>query len=57
MRWMDCLANFGPLQLDFNCMKSCQGKIVDLGGVFGPFGKVIGAPWVMAGGDSLLGHG
>ena len=23
MRWMDCLANFGPLQLDFNCVKPC----------------------------------
>ena len=21
MWWMDCLANFGPLRLDFNCVK------------------------------------
>ena len=45
MQWMDCLANFGPLQLDFNCLKPCLGKTVDLGGVFHPFGSLMGAPW------------
>ena len=45
MQWMDCLANFGPLQLDFNCMKPCHGKTVDLGGVFRPFGGSDGDPW------------
>ena len=57
MRWMDCLANFGPLQLDFNCMKPCQGKTVDLGGVFRPFGGLMGTPGVMDGGEGLLGRG
>ena len=32
-------------------------KTVDLGGVFRPFGGLMGAPGVMAGGDSLLGRG
>ena len=57
MQWMDCLANFGALQLDFNCLIPCLGKMVDLGGVFCPFGGLIWAPGVMAGEDGLLGHG
>ena len=57
MRWMDCLANFGPLQLDFNCVKPCKGKTVDLEGVFYPFGGLMGAPGVTAGGYGLLGCG
>ena len=57
MQWLDCLANFGPLQLDFNCVKPCQGITVDLGGVFCPSGGLMGAPGLMAGGDSLLGCG
>ena len=51
---MDCLANFGPLQLDLNCVRPCFGKTVDLGGVLRPFGGLMGplgsrlgdmAPW------------
>ena len=57
MRWLDCLANFGPLQIDFNCMKPCQGKTVDLGGVFRPFWGLMGAPGVTAGGHGLLRRG
>ena len=57
MRWMDCLANFGPLQLDFNCLKPSLGKMIDLGGVFHPFGGLIGAPGPMAGGYGLLERG
>ena len=57
MRWMDCLANFGLLQLDLNCVRPCLGKTVDLGGVFCPFGGLMGAPGVTAGGDGLLGRG
>ena len=33
MQRMDCLANFGPLQADFNCVKHCKGKVVKFGGV------------------------
>ena len=54
---MDCLANFVPLQLESNCMKSCWGKMVDLGSVFRPFGDLMGAPGVTAGGVGLLGRG
>ena len=57
MRWMDCLAYFGPLQLDFNCVRPCWGKMVILGGVFCPFGGLIGAPGLMAGRDGLLERG
>ena len=32
-------------------------KMVDLGGVFRPFGGLMGAPGVMAGGHGLLGRG
>ena len=49
MRQMDCLANFGPLQPDFNCVKPCQGKMVHFRGVFLPFGGLMGAPGVKAG--------
>ena len=31
--------------------------MVDLGGVFHPFGGLMGAPGVTAGGDGLLGRG
>ena len=53
-RWLDSLANFEPLRFDFNCVKHSQGKTVDLGGVFCPFGGLMGflgsrlgdmAPW------------
>ena len=57
MQRMDCLANFGPLRLDFNCVKPCEGKTVDLGGVFFPFGVLKGAPEVTRGGYGLLGCG
>ena len=57
MRWMDCLANFGPLQPDFNFMKPCQGKMVNLGGVFRTLGGLMGAPWVLAGVLGILWHG
>ena len=33
MERMDCLANFGPLQADFNCVKHCKRKVVKSGGV------------------------
>ena len=39
-----------------NCVKPCYGKTVDLGGVFRPFGGLMGAPGVTAGGDGILGH-
>ena len=42
---------------DSNCLKPCMGKTVDLGGVFHPFGGLIGAPGLMAGGDGLLERG
>ena len=32
MQRMDCLANFGPLQADFNCVKHCKRKVVKSGG-------------------------
>ena len=57
MQWLDCLANFGPVQLDLNSVKPCQGKTVDLGSVFHPFGGLMGAPGLMAGADGLLGRG
>ena len=57
MGWMGCLANFGPLPLDFNCVKPCQGYRVDLVGVFHRFGGLMGAPRLMAEGESLLGRG
>ena len=56
MWWKDCLAYFGPLRLDFNCVRPYQGKTVDLGGVFRPFGGLMGAPGVTAGGDGPLGR-
>ena len=30
---MDCLANYGPLQANYNCVKHCKGKVVKFGGV------------------------
>ena len=57
MRWVDWLANFGPLQLDLNCAKLCKGKTVNLGGVFCLFGGLMGAPGATAGQQGLLGHG
>ena len=57
MWWMDCPAKFGPLQLDFYCVKPCEGKTVDLGGVFCPFGGWMGAPGVLARRDGLQGCG
>ena len=57
MQWMDCLVNFGPLQLDLNCLKPCLGKMVDFGGVFRPSGGLMGAPGVKAGGDGPLTRG
>ena len=57
MPWMDFLAKFGLLQLDFNCVKSCYWKMVDLVGVVYPFGGLMGAPGVTAGGHGLLGRG
>ena len=39
---MDCLANFGLLQPDLNCVKPCQGKMVDFGDIFCPFGGLMG---------------
>ena len=50
MPWMDCFANFWPLQPDFKCVKLCYGKTVDLGPVFHPFGNLIGALGVTTGG-------
>ena len=40
-----------------NCVKACKGKRANLGGVFRPFGGLMGAPGVMAGGHGLLGRG
>ena len=57
MQWMDCLENFGPLRFDFNCVRPRYGKTVDLGVVFCPFGDLMGAPGVTAGGHGLLGRG
>ena len=57
MQLMDCLANLGPLQPDFKCVKPCLEKMVDLGGVFCPLGGLMGVPGVMAGGHGLLAHG
>ena len=57
MRWMDCLANFGLLQPDYNCVKPLLGKMVNLGGVFHPHWGLMGAPGVLAGGLDLLGCG
>ena len=54
MQLMDCLANLGPLQPDFKCVKPCLEKTVDLEDVFGPFGGLIGAPGVTAVGDGPL---
>ena len=54
---MDCLANFGPLLLDSNCVKPNLGKMVDLGSVFRPFGDLMGALGVIAGVDRLMGCG
>ena len=56
MQLMNCLANFGPLRLVFNCMKPCYGKTVDLGGVFCPFGGLVGVPGVTAGRHGFLGR-
>ena len=44
MQWMDCLANFGPLRLDFSCVRPCHRKTVDFGGIFRPFGDLMGGP-------------
>ena len=58
MPWMDFLANFGLPPLDFNCVKPYKGKMVDWGGgVFCPFGGLMGAPGVTSGGYGLLGRG
>ena len=57
MRWMDCLANFRPLQLDFNCVKPCLEETVDFVSVFCLFGDLIRALGVTAGVDCLLGCG
>ena len=40
-----------------NRVKPSYGKKVDLGGVFCPFGGLIGAPGVTDGEDGPLGHG
>ena len=40
-----------------NRVKPYYGKNVDLGDVFCPFGGLMGAPGVMAGGDGHLGCG
>ena len=48
MQWIYFLANFGPLQPDFNCVKPCQVRMVSLGGVFRPFGGLLRAPRVSA---------
>ena len=37
-----------------NCVKPYQGKMVDFGGYFRPFGVLMGAPGVTAGGLGLL---
>ena len=42
MKFMDCVANFRPLQPDFFFDKSCSGKRVDLGGFFRPFRNLRG---------------
>ena len=54
---MDCQTNLGALQPDFKCVKPCLEKTVDLGGVFGPLGGLMGAPRVTAGGHGLLARG
>ena len=33
MQWMDCLANFDPLQAISYCVKHCKRKVVKSGGV------------------------
>ena len=40
-----------------NRLKPCYGKKVDLGGVFCPFGGLMGAPGAMAEEHGLLGDG
>ena len=52
---MNCLANFGPLQLDFNCVKPCKEEMVDFLSVFCLFGDLMGALGVTAGVDRLVG--
>ena len=54
---MDCLANFGPLRRDFNCVKPCYEETVDFVSVFCLFGDLMGALGVMAEVDCLLGCG
>ena len=54
---MNCLANFGPLQLDFYGAKPCQEETVDFVSVFCLFGDLMRALGVTAGVDCLLGCG
>ena len=56
MQWMDCLADFGPLQPNFIRVKPCQGKTAYLGGVFHPFRGLMGDRGVTAREGSFLGH-
>ena len=57
MWWMDCRAKFGPLQLDFYCVKPCEGKTVDLEGCFLSFWGLDGGPWGLGKRDGLQGCG
>ena len=41
----------------YDCLKPCLGKTVDFGFFFCPFGGLIGASGLMAGGDGLLERG
>ena len=47
----------GGLAASIRVKKANSEKTVDLGGIFHPFGGLMGAPGVMAGGDGLLGRG
>ena len=57
MLWLEGLTNFKLLQPDFNCLKPCKGKMVNLGVVFCQFGGLMGPPGVMAKGLDVLGRG
>ena len=54
---MNCLANFGPLQLNFNCVKPYLEETVDFVSVFCLFGDLMGALGVTALEHRLLGCG